>query len=84
MVRKCEQAVKAQAEQRTLKGKSDPSVNLHKGRATQELGAMAGVSPNSSVARLTSGKFCPDVGKAPISRYVRALFWQEWRCGIWS
>lgn len=47
MVRKCEQAVKAQAEQRMLKGKSDPSVNLRKGRATQELGAMAGVSPST-------------------------------------
>ncbi len=47
MVRKCEQAVKAQAEQRMLKGKFDPSVNLRKGRATQELGAMAGVSPST-------------------------------------
>ena len=47
MVRKCEQAVKAQAEQRMLKGKSDPCVNLRKGRATQELGAMAGVSPST-------------------------------------
>ena len=47
MVRKCEQAVKAQAEQRMRKGKSDPSVNLRKGRATQELGAMAGVSPST-------------------------------------
>ena len=44
IVRKCESAVKAQAEQRMLAGKVDPSVTLHKGRATDELGAMAGVS----------------------------------------
>lgn len=44
IVRKCESAVKAQAEQRMLAGKADPSVTLHKGRATDELGAMAGVS----------------------------------------
>ena len=44
MVRKCEQAVKAQAEQRMLKGKSDPREIFLKGRATDELGELAGVS----------------------------------------
>ena len=44
IVRKCDGAVKAQAEKRMLAGKSDPSVILRKGRATEELGAMAKVS----------------------------------------
>ena len=44
MVRKCEQAVKTQAEQRMLKGKSDPREKFLKGRATDELGELAGVS----------------------------------------
>lgn len=44
MVRKCEQAVKAQAKQRMLAGKTDPSPKLGKGRATDELGELAGVS----------------------------------------
>ncbi len=44
MVRKFEHAVKAQAEQRMLAGKIVPSGNLHKGRATDELGNLAGVS----------------------------------------
>lgn len=44
MVRKCEQAVKTQAEQRMLAGKSDPREILPKGRATDELGDLAGVS----------------------------------------
>ena len=47
MVRKCENAVKAQAEQRMLKGKSDPSPKLGKGRASDELGRLAGVSHNT-------------------------------------
>ena len=47
MVRKCEQAVKTQAEQRMLKGKSDPSPKLGKGRASDELGRLAGVSHNT-------------------------------------
>ncbi len=44
MVRKCEEAVKAQAEKRMLAGKTDPSVNLRKCRASKKLGEMAGVS----------------------------------------
>lgn len=47
MVRKCEHAVKSQAQQRMLSGKSDPSLKWDKGRATEELGAMAGVSRNT-------------------------------------
>lgn len=44
IVRKCESAVKAQAEQRMLAGKADPMVNLSKGTSRDTLGAMAGVS----------------------------------------
>ena len=44
MVRKCESAVKAQAEQRMLTGKSNPMVNLSQGTSRDALGAMAGVS----------------------------------------
>lgn len=44
MVRKYEKAVKAQAEQRMLAGKSNPMVNLSKGTSRDTLGAMAGVS----------------------------------------
>ena len=44
MVRKCEDAVKAQAEKRMLAGKADPRINLPQGRATDELGELAGVS----------------------------------------
>ena len=47
MVRKCEEAVKAKAQQRMLVGKVDPSVILRKGRASQELGDMAGVSAST-------------------------------------
>ena len=45
MVRKCEQAVKAQAQQRMLKGKSDPRIKLPQGsKSRDELGKLAGVS----------------------------------------
>lgn len=44
IVRKSENAVKAQAERRMLAGKSESSAILHKGRATEELGTMAQVS----------------------------------------
>ena len=44
IARKYEEAVKLRAEQRMLAGKSDPSVMLREGRATEELGRMAGVS----------------------------------------
>ena len=44
MVRKCEKAVKAQAEQRMLAGKSAPMEKFPQGTARDELGAMAGVS----------------------------------------
>ena len=44
MVSKCEEAVKAQAEKRMLAGKADPREKLPQGRATEELGTMAGVS----------------------------------------
>lgn len=47
MVRKYENAVKAQAEKRMLTGKADPSPKLGKGRATDELGTLAGVSHNT-------------------------------------
>lgn len=47
IVRKCEAAVKAQAEQRMLAGKADSCVNLGKGRATDELGAMAKISAST-------------------------------------
>ena len=41
LVRRCEEAVKAQTEQRMLAGKTDPREKFLKGRATEELGAMA-------------------------------------------
>lgn len=44
MTHKVEDAVKAMAEERMKAGKADPCVNLRKGRASEELGAMAGVS----------------------------------------
>ena len=45
IVRKCEDAVKAQAEKRMLAGKADPMEKYPKGRTSRdELGAMAGVS----------------------------------------
>ncbi len=44
MVRKCEDAVKAQAEQRMLKGKADPMEKFPQGTSRDTLGAMAGVS----------------------------------------
>ena len=44
MVRKCEKAVKAQAEQRMLAGKSAPMEKFPQGTARDELGEMAGVS----------------------------------------
>ena len=47
MVRKCEEAVKAQAGKRMLAGKADPCLKLGKGRATEELGKLAGVSHNT-------------------------------------
>ena len=52
IVHKCEDAVKAQAKRRMLVGKpssegADPSVKLSKGRATDELGSMAGVSAST-------------------------------------
>ena len=47
IVRRYEAKVKAQAEKRMLAGKSDTSSILRKGRATEELGAMAGVSHNT-------------------------------------
>ena len=44
MVRKCEDAVKAQAEQRMLAGKTDPMEKFPQGTTRDTLGAMAGVS----------------------------------------
>lgn len=44
MTHKIEGVVKAMAEDRMKAGKADPCVNLRKGRASEELGAMAGVS----------------------------------------
>lgn len=46
-VHRCESAIKAQAKQRMLAGKADPSVNSHKGRATEELGKIARVSAST-------------------------------------
>ena len=47
IVRKLEDTVKAHAKQRMLAGKSDPSNKLGRGRATDELGRLAGVSHNT-------------------------------------
>lgn len=47
---KVEDAVKAMAEERMKAGKADPCVNLRKGRASEELGAMAGVSGSTLIA----------------------------------
>lgn len=49
IARKYEEAVKLRAEQRMLAGKSDHSVIGHKGRATEELGKMAGVSASTYI-----------------------------------
>ena len=43
-MRKCEDAVKAQAEQRMLAGKTDPMEKFPQGTTRDTLGAMAGVS----------------------------------------
>ncbi len=53
IVRRYENAVKAKAGQRMLAGKSDPSINLGKGRATEELGRLAGVG-HSTYERATA------------------------------
>ena len=47
MARKFEDAVKAQAKQRMLAGKSDPMMKSSKGTSLEILGAMSGVSPQT-------------------------------------
>lgn len=47
IVHRGEDAIKAQAKQRMLAGKADPSLNSRKGRATEELGKMARVSAST-------------------------------------
>lgn len=47
MAYKCEDAVKAKAAERMTAGVANPSVNLRKGRASDELGQAAGVSAST-------------------------------------